>query len=49
MALDQARRVVAPGEILSISVFLHHDIVDGTPVARFANRPGKRIEKAQAL
>jgi pyruvate/2-oxoglutarate dehydrogenase complex dihydrolipoamide acyltransferase (E2) component len=36
-------------EILSLSVFFNHDIVDGAPAARFANSLRKRIESAEVL
>jgi pyruvate/2-oxoglutarate dehydrogenase complex dihydrolipoamide acyltransferase (E2) component len=36
-------------EILSVSVFFNHDIVDGAPAARFANSLRKRIESADVL
>jgi len=36
-------------EILSVSVFFNHDIVDGAPAARFTNSLRKRIENAEVL
>jgi pyruvate/2-oxoglutarate dehydrogenase complex dihydrolipoamide acyltransferase (E2) component len=38
---------IATREILSLSVFFNHDIVDGAPAARFANSLRKRIERPE--
>jgi pyruvate/2-oxoglutarate dehydrogenase complex dihydrolipoamide acyltransferase (E2) component len=40
---------IATREILSMSVFFNHDIVDGAPAARFTNSLRKRIESAEVL
>ncbi len=35
--------------VLSLSIMVNHDLVDGAPAARFANRLQELIEKAQGL
>jgi pyruvate/2-oxoglutarate dehydrogenase complex dihydrolipoamide acyltransferase (E2) component len=45
----QAGSRIESREILSLSVFFNHDIVDGAPAARFANSLRKRIESAEVL
>jgi hypothetical protein len=40
---------IATREILSMSLFFNHDIVDGAPAARFANSLRKRIESTEVL
>ena len=41
--------IVVPRKILSLSVIVDHDLVDGAPVARFATRLRDRIESGAGL